>query len=151
MIICMIGKLGEDIKANCSSHLPEIAHVYNASHSTVTRYSPHYLMFGCRPRLPVYFFFPTIDSNEAPMRKASAKHVDKYLASIQDGLRTAPQEAKAQSMVEAHRQKQYYHRKIATVNLKPGELVLVKADVLRERERLRIDGKRITGRWCIRS
>ena len=36
-------------------------------------------------------------------------------------------EAQAQLMAEAHRQKQYYNRKIGTVNLKPGNLVLVKA------------------------
>ena len=46
MIIHMIGKLGEDKKANCPSHLAEIAHAYNATWSAVTGYSPHYLMFG---------------------------------------------------------------------------------------------------------
>ena len=101
-IICMIGKLGEDKKADWPSHLAEIAHAYNATHSAVTGYSPHYLMFGCRPRLPVDFFFPTIGSSEAPMREASAKHVDKYVASIWDRLRTTLWEAQAQSMAEAH-------------------------------------------------
>ena len=46
MIMCMIGKLGEDKKADRPSHLAEIAHSYNATQSAVTRYSPHYLMFG---------------------------------------------------------------------------------------------------------
>ena len=46
MIMHMIGKLGEDKKADWPSHLAEIAHAYNATRSTVTRYSPHYLMFG---------------------------------------------------------------------------------------------------------
>ena len=44
-IMCMIGKLGEDKKADWPSHLAEIAHAYNATQSTVTGYSPHYLMF----------------------------------------------------------------------------------------------------------
>ena len=35
------------------------------------------------------------------MREASAKHVDVYVASIWDRLRTAPWEVQAQSMVEA--------------------------------------------------
>ena len=82
MIICMIGKLGEDKKANWPSHLAEIVHAYNATHSTVTRYSPHYLMFGQRPRLPVNFYFPAVSSSEAPMRDPTAKHVDEYVASI---------------------------------------------------------------------
>ena len=46
MIMCMIGKLGEDKKADWPSHLAEIAHAYNATRSAVTGYSPHYLMFG---------------------------------------------------------------------------------------------------------
>ena len=51
--------------------------------------------------LPVNFFFPTFDSSKAPMREASAKHVDKYLASIWDRLRKTLQEAQAQSTAEA--------------------------------------------------
>ena len=46
MIMHMIGKLGEDKKADWPSHLAEIVHAYNATQSTVTGYSPHYLMFG---------------------------------------------------------------------------------------------------------
>ena len=45
-IMRMIGKLGEDKKANWLGHLAEIMHAYNATCSAMTRYSPHYLMFG---------------------------------------------------------------------------------------------------------
>ena len=97
----MIGKLGEDKKADWPSHLAEIAHAYNATQSTVTWYSPHYLMFGQWPRLPVNFIFPNIGSNKAPMREASARSVDVYVASVRDQLRSALQEAQAQSTAEA--------------------------------------------------
>ena len=119
-IMCMIRKLGEDKKADWPSHLAEIVHTYNATQSAVTGYSLHYLMFGQWPRLPVNFVFPTVGSNEAPTREPSIRHVDKYVASKWDRLRTALQEAQAQSMVEVHRQEQYYDRKIGAVNLKPG-------------------------------
>ena len=137
MIMHMIGKLEEDKKANWPSHLAEIVHAYNATQSTVTGYSPHYLMFRHRPRLPVNFVFPTIGSNEAPIREASAKHVDVYVASIWDRLSTALWEVQAQSMAEAHRQKWYYDRKIGAVNLKPGDLVLVKADALKGKRKIK--------------
>ena len=81
-IMCIIGKLEEDKNANWPSLLAEIVHTYNATQSTVTRYSPHYLMFGGQPRLPVNFVFPTIGSNETPTREAFVKHVDEYIASI---------------------------------------------------------------------
>ena len=89
MIMHMIRKLGEDKKADWPPHLAEIVHAYNATQSTVTRYSPNYLMFGQWPRLLVNFVFPTVGSNEAPMREASAKCVDVYVASVWDRLRTA--------------------------------------------------------------
>ena len=45
MIIRMIGKLEEDKKACWSEHLPELLLAYNATCSTVTGYSPYYLLF----------------------------------------------------------------------------------------------------------
>ena len=59
----MIGKLSMDKKAQWELHLPELLQAYNSTRSTVMGYSPHYLMFGRQPRLPVDFFFPTIDVN----------------------------------------------------------------------------------------
>ena len=119
-IMHMIGKLGEDKKANWPSHLAEILLAYNATWSTVTGYSPHYLMFGWQPRLPVNFIFLTIGSNKAPIREASARSVDVYIASVRDRLRSTLWEVQAQSTTEACWQKQYYERKIGAVNLKPG-------------------------------
>ena len=89
----MIGKLGEDRKANWPGHLAEIVHAYNATQSTVMGYNPHYLMFRCRPRLPVDFYFPTLRSAEVSKQGASAKHVDEYIATVQDWLRATLQEA----------------------------------------------------------
>ena len=60
MIICMIGKLEDDKKACWSKHLPELLLAYNATCSTVTRYSPYYLLLGRRSRIPVDYLFPTL-------------------------------------------------------------------------------------------
>ena len=136
-IMHMIRKLGKDEKANWPSHLAEIVHTYNATQSAVTRYSLHYLMFGQRPRLPVDFVFPTIGSNEAPMREASARSVDVYIASVRDRLRSTLWEAQAQSTVETCQQKWYYDRKIGAVNLKPGDLVLVKAGAWKGKRKIK--------------
>ena len=137
MIMHMIGKLGEDKKANWPSHLAEIVHAYNATRSTVTGYSPHYLMFGQQPGLPVDFIFPTVGSSEAPTREASARKVNTYIASVRDQLRIALREVQAQSTAEACRQKWYYDRKVGTVNLKPDNLVLVKADAWKGKRKIK--------------
>ena len=71
------------------------------------------------------------------MREASAKHVDVYVASVWDRLRTALWEAQAQSTAEACQQKRYYNRKIGTMNLKPGDLVLAKVDTFKGKRKIK--------------
>ena len=139
-IMWMIRKLGEDKKAAWPGHLAEIVQAYNATWSAMTGYSPHYLMLRCRPWLSVNFYFPTFRSTEVPTRGPSAKCVDKYVATVHDQLRAALWEAQAQSMAEAQWQKWYYDPKIGVMDLKPGNLVLMKAEAFK--------GKRKTkDRW----
>ena len=99
-------------------------------------YSPHHLMFGCRPRLSVTFYFPTLRSTEVPKRGASTKHVNEYIATVQDHFRVILQEAQVQSTAEAQRQKWYYNWKIGTIGLKPGNLVLVKVDAFQRKRKI---------------
>ena len=68
-IMCMIGKLGEDKKADWPSHLAEIVHAYNATQSAVTGYSPHYLMFGWWPRLPSTSSSPPLAAMRLPWER----------------------------------------------------------------------------------
>ena len=100
-------------------------------------YSLHYLIFGWRPRLPINFYFPTVGRTKAPTKEASVKHLDESLASIWDRLRTSLWEAKTQLMTEACQQKWYYDWKIGAVNLKPGDLELVKADAFKQKRKIK--------------
>ena len=60
-----------------------------------------------------------------------------YIASVRDRLRRALQEAQAQSTAEACQQKWYYDREIGAVNLKPGNLVLVKVDAWKGKRKIK--------------
>ena len=71
------------------------------------------------------------------MREASIRKVDTYIASVRNRLRSALREAQAQSTTEACQQKWYYDRKVGTVNLKPGNLVLVKADAWKGKRKIK--------------
>ena len=71
------------------------------------------------------------------MRGTSTKHVNEYVATVHDQLRAALWEAQAQSTAEAQRQKQYYDQKICAMNLKPGNLVLVKADAFQRKRKIK--------------
>ena len=71
------------------------------------------------------------------MREASSRSVDMYIASVRDRLRSALWEVQVQSTTEACQQKLYYNRKIGTVNMKPGNLVLVKVDAWKGKRKIK--------------
>ena len=118
-IICMISKLEEDKKAYWSEHLPELLLAYNATHSTVTGYSPYYLLFGRRSRIPVDYLFPTLhDSPHQTKMEVS-------VAAMQKRLKEAFAVARCLTSEEAAKQRRYYDHKAGAVALQPGDVVVV--------------------------
>ena len=71
------------------------------------------------------------------MRGASAKCLDEYVATVHDQLRPALWEAQALSMAEAQQQKRYYDQKIGAMDLKPDDLVLMKADAFKGKRKIK--------------
>ena len=121
-IICIIGKLKEDRKACWSKHLPELLLAYNATRSAVTGYSPYYLLFGRRPRIPVDYLFPTLrDSPHQTKMEVS-------VAAMQKRLKEAFTVASCLTSEEVARQCCYYDRKAGAVALQPGGVVMVHTD-----------------------
>ena len=121
-IICMIGKLEEDKKACWSEHLPELLLAYNATHSAVTGYSPYYLLFGRRSRIPVDYLFPTLrDSPHQTKMEVS-------VVAMQKRLKEAFAVARCLTSEEAAKQHCYYDRKAGAVALQPGDVVMVRTD-----------------------
>ena len=121
-IIGMIGKLEEDKKACWSEHLPDLLLAYNATHSTVTGYSPYYLLFGRRSRIPVDYLFPTLrDSPHQTKMEVS-------VVAMQKRLKEAFAVARCLTSEEAAKQCHYYDRKAGAVALQPGDIVMVRTD-----------------------
>ena len=115
----MIGKLEEDKKACWSEHLPELLLAYNATRSTVTGYSPYYLLFGRRSRIPVDYLFPTLcDSPHRTKMEVS-------VVSMQKRLKEAFAVARCLTSEEAAKQRCYYDCKAGAVALQPGDIVMV--------------------------
>ena len=98
MLFRMTGKLASDKMVQCEQCLPELFQVCNSTRSVVTGYSPHYLMFGRHPHLPVNFYFPTrgahVHSHCVP---ANVEEVRKH-------FKEAYAEAHLQTTSEADRQ-----------------------------------------------
>ena len=98
----MIGKLEDEYKGQWPRHLSKLTHVYNSTRSTITGYSPHFLMFGQWPRLPIDFVFPTHEV------MGTLRPVDSYVAEWITALRKAFEVAQNLTQTEALRQKWRY-------------------------------------------
>ena len=121
-IICMIGKLEEDRKACWSEHLPELLMAYNATCSAVTGYSPYYLLFGKRPRIPVDYLFLTLcDSPHQTKMEVS-------VVAMQKRLKEAFTVARCLTSEEVARQCHYYDCKAGAFALQPGDVVMVRTN-----------------------
>ena len=121
-IIRMIGKLAEDKKARWSEHLPELLSAYNGTRSAVTGYSPYYLLFGRKNRMPVDCLFPTLC--ESPHRTK----MEVSVATMQKRLKEAFEVARRLAYEEATKQRRYYDRRAGAVTLQPGDVVMVRTD-----------------------
>ena len=119
MIIHMIGKLEEDKKACWSEHLPELLLAYNTTHSAVTGYSPYYLLFGRRLRIPVDYLFPILC--DLPHQTK----MEVFVVAMQKRLKEAFAVARHLTSEEAAKQCCYYDRKAGAVALQPGDVVMV--------------------------
>ena len=118
-IIRMIGKLEQNKKARWSEHLPEMLAAYNGTHLAVTGYSPYFLLFGRKSRLPVDCLFPTLrDSPHQAKMEVS-------VAAMQKRLKEAFAVARHLTSQEAARQRCYYDRKAGAFALQPGDVVMV--------------------------
>ena len=119
-IIRMIGKLEQDKKARWSEHLPEMLAAYNGTHSAVTGYSPYFLLFGRKSRMPVDCLFPTL---------RGSPHLNEVsVVAMQKRLKEAFAVARHLTSQEAARQRRYYDRKAGAVALQPGDIVMVCTD-----------------------
>ena len=79
---------------------------YNGTHSAVTGYSPYFLLFGRKSRMPVDCLFPTLhDSPHQAKMEVS-------VAAMQKRLKEAFAVARHLTSQEAARQRCYYDRKL---------------------------------------
>ena len=121
-IIHMIGKLEQDKKARWSEHLLEMLAAYNGTRSTVTGYSPYFLLFGRKARMPVDYLFPTL--HDSPHQTK----MDVSVAAMQKRLKEAFVVARDLTSQEALKQWCHHDHKAGAVALQPGDVVMVCTD-----------------------
>ena len=135
MLQYMIGKLDPEKRKKWPAHIGSIITVYNSTRSLVTRYSPYYLMFGRRPRLPIDLLFPMHRT------QMLTRTIDEYVASLYDRLRKSLVIVQDCAVKEAQRQKRLYDCKVGAIELRPGDNILVRLDAFRGQRR------KLKNRW----
>ena len=129
MLRRMIAKMEPEKRAKWPSHLGPILIAYNATRSLISGYSPYFLMFGRRPRLPVDLLFLTVRRDE------NSRTTDANVMSLYDKLKLALASVRDTALLEAQRQKRLYDHRAGVVELHPGDKVLVKLDAFRGQQR----------------
>ena len=129
----MIGKLARDKKAQWEQHMPELLQAYNSTQSAVTVVLLHYLMFGRCPCLPVDYYFPTASAFE------HSHHIPTHTSpmEVRRHFKEAYAEVHLQMNCKAEKQKWYYDRTMSTVQLVPGDVVLMKNDAYQGKQKVK--------------
>ncbi|XP_052797464.1 uncharacterized protein LOC128229702 [Mya arenaria] len=126
----MLGTLSDDHKGNWKEFVPALVQAYNATKSSSTGYSPHFLMFGWHPRLSVDAFLGTSPGNEG------AKSHTSYVSRLQERLQYAYRVAGEAAKKRANQNKVQYDKRVRENKLSVGDVVLVRKVNLQGRQKL---------------
>lgn len=118
-LLQMLRTLTDREKERWKEHLPQMIHVYNCTRHESTGYSPHYLLYGQHPRLPVDLLFGLLGNIESVTHKGYAEKWSKRMTE-------AYKIANKSSLSSSAKNKSYYDQKARGVVLKPGDRVLVR-------------------------
>ena len=118
----LLRTLPPERKRKWPEHLKELCYAYNATPHTSTRYSPHYLMFGIDPKLPIDLLLPNVHDDQA-------SNNGDWLTLHQNRLREAHLQAQSKLRVEAiFRKKQFdRHRQVKPDEIPIGERVFTRS------------------------
>ena len=115
----MLRTLPETQKSRWADHLNQVVHAYNCTKNETTGFSPFYLLFGRRPRLPIDLLFG-ID------RTGNQGSHTQYAAQWQKAMSEAYELASKRANEGSDRAKQRYDHHVRSSVLHPGDRVLVR-------------------------
>ena len=129
-LISMLGTLPPEAKYNWPEQVATLVHAYNCTKSTATSFSPHYLMFGRHPQLPIDIEFGV----QTPDLFSTSTH--KFVKKLERRLKWAYKKARQVNEKESMKNKLRFDRKAVNSKLEPGDLVLVRQKAFKGKHKL---------------
>ena len=115
----MLGTLPTHAKKNWQEWIATLTHAYNCTVSSVTGFSPYFLMFGRTPKIPLDIEMGVTLIDQEP------ESYQNYAKKLQARLKWSYQKSQENNRKESEWQKKYYDQKMRCMSLKPDDLVLV--------------------------
>lgn len=118
-LLGMLRTLPKEFKSDWRNHVQKMVHAYNCTQNDSTGYSPHFLLYGRQPRLPVDLVF-SFNRTESPVE--FPEYVARWKRCMQEAYDIAAENAKKRGI----RGKKGYDRKAKSVAIQVGDRVLVR-------------------------
>ena len=117
----LLRTLPPERKRRWPEHLKELCYAYNATPHASTGYSPHYLLFGIDPRLPIDLLLPNDHEHQT--------NNGEWLTLHQNRLREAHQQTQNKLQTEASFRKKQFdrHKQVKSDTIPIGERVLTRS------------------------
>jgi hypothetical protein len=118
-LLDMLRTLPENAKSHWKDHVNKVVHVYNCTKNDTTGYSPFFLLFGRKPRLPLDLIF---NSRTKTNEQEHSKYVEKWKTSMKEAYELASKKIGDKGL----KAKKSYDRWMRSTVLQPGDRVLVR-------------------------
>ena len=125
----LLRTLPSEQKRSWTRHLAQVVFAYNTTCHTVTGESPHFLMFGQAPRLPVDFLLSRVDE------PIGGQVVD-WVAGHQQVLRDTYTRVRARLARAAELRKAKHDQSVRDEGLKEGSMVYLRDNTVRGRHKI---------------
>ena len=120
-LLNMLDALTPEQKKDWKTYVPAMVHAYNCTRNAATGFSPDYLLFGRKPRLPKDVEFGLKRGNQqVPPSKST------YVTQLRRRLKFAHKKAKQVASRQKARHKGLYDKRCKGAELEIGDLVLVR-------------------------
>ena len=117
-LLGMLRTLPESHKSHWKDHVNKMVYAYNVTKHDSTDYSPHFLLFGREPVLPIEYLFQE--------RQRMVKSYSKYVQDWKDAMKQAYLVAKEKSTKACAQGKHQADKRARSSVLKAGDQVLIR-------------------------